>query len=436
MAPEEQRVRRSRTIRKPLGIGLGAMAGLFVLVFAWALTFNLSGAVIGKGQVQASASRIAVQHPIGGVVAEILANNGDKVESGAVLLKLDNASLSSQLATVESELFEILANEARLEAELNDQKRITPHPVLQEALKTRPEIRVLLDQQQRQLDDHYNSVGTQVSLLGQQASQAVDEARSVQAELEAKREQLAFSTKELDLATEYLNKGILTRTAVAQLQKDVITEKGNVSSLEAKVAQLQSKIAEQRLKINATPLDMKKLGADRLSLLRQQSKRMLETRNGLLFEMNKLYVRAPVSGMVFDSKVLGPRSVMEATKPIMYIVPDGKPNLIVVRVEAKDIDQVHVGQKAGIRFTTFNRRSTPIIDGRVTAISADAFVDEKKLVHYFVDVTLIDGELRKLGDVALLSGMPVEAFLETDSRSPASYVVKPLADFFSKSFRD
>ena len=164
MLAPDKRNRRSWTIRKPLGIGLVALAGLFVLVFAWAITFSISGAVIGRGQVQASINRIAVQHPVGGVVAEIRANSGDHVRSGDVVLRLDDASLRSELATVESELFEILANEARLEAELNDRRVLSVHPVLREAAKTNPGVQSLLQQQQRQLGAHYNSLVTEVSL--------------------------------------------------------------------------------------------------------------------------------------------------------------------------------------------------------------------------------------------------------------------------------
>ena len=224
---------------------------------------------------------------------------------------------------------------------------------------------------------------------------------------------------------------------VSALQKEVIAAKGEVSSLTAKLAQLDGRVAEQRLKIYGTPLQVKQLSADKLSLLRQQSKKLLESRNDILFKLGRLDVRAPVAGKVFDSKILGPRSIVEAAKPIMYIVPDGKPSLTVVRVEARDIDQVHVGQTAGLRFTTFNRRSTPVVGGRVTAVSADSFRDEKtQSYYYFVDVSLDERELTKLGGEELVSGMPVDAFLATDSRSPASYVVKPFADFFSKAFRD
>jgi HlyD family secretion protein len=437
MLPLDKGDRRSWTIRKPLGIGLAGLVVLFGLVFMWAVTFNISGAVIGKGQVQASANRIAVQHPVGGVVAEIRANNGEKVRSGDIVVRLDESALRADLAAVESELVELLANEARLEAELEGRRTLSLHPLLRGDLADQPGLRSLLNQQQLQLEAQRNSVGTQVSLLQEQRNQIRDDARGVQAALAAKREELALVNSELERATENLKKGYITRNVVSTLERESIKAKGELGSLEAKRSELEAKVAEQQLKTYATPLDARLSSADKLNLLRQQSTKLIESRNAIVYKLGKLDVRAPISGMVFDSKILGPRSVLEAAKPIMYIVPDNKPNLVVVRVEAKDIEQVHVGQEAGLRFTTFSKRSTPIVAGQVTAVSADAFLDEKtQTSYYFVDVKLIDREIEKLGGVELIPGMPVEAFLRTEGRSPASYVLKPITDFFARAFRD
>jgi HlyD family secretion protein len=437
MLPPDKPDRRSSSIRKPLGIGLAALIGLCVFVFAWAATADISGAIIGEGKVQASANRIVVQHPVGGVVAEILASDGDKVKGGDVVLRLDDSSLRSELAAVESELFEILANEARLEAELGDSRKLSVHPLLREAVTSNPGLKPLLDQQQRQLEAHYRSLRTEVSLLNQQRNQITDEAGGVRAALAAKREELALLSDELVSAMENLRNGYITKSVVSTLQRDVIKAKGEVGSLAAKKAELEGKVAEQRLKTYAAPLGVREISADRLNLSRQQSSKLIESRNAIVYRLGKLDVRAPVSGVVFDSKLLGPRSVIEAAKPIMYIVPNNKPNLVVVRVKATDIEQVHVGQEAGLRFTTFNRRSTPMIEGQVTAVSADAFLDEKtQKPYYFVDIKLIEREMRRLGAVELVSGMPVEAFLKTESRSPASYVVRPITDFFTKALRD
>jgi HlyD family secretion protein len=378
-----------------------------------------------------------VQHPIGGVVAEILANNGDRVKSGSVLVRLEDSSLRSDLATVESELFELLANEARLEAELNGRSSLSLNPILQEAVRNNPGLRSLLDEQQRQLQASRGSLFTEVSVLKQQKEQVADEARGVQAALAAKREEIALLSADVARAQDNFKKGYTTVTVVSGLQRELAKAKGEAGTLAAKRAELNGKLAEQQLKTQASPLDVRLLTAEKLNVSKQQSKKLIETRNGMLYKLGQLEVRAPVSGMVFDSKLLGPRSVIEAAKPIMYIVPDTKPNLVVVRVDARDIEQVHVGQPAGLRFTTFNKRSTPIIDGRVTAISADAFVDEKtQKPYYFVDVRLIDSEMKKLGKVELIPGMPVEAFLQTEGRTPASYVTRPVTDFFTRAFRD
>jgi HlyD family secretion protein len=429
--------RRSWTIRKPLGIGVVAMVGLFGLVFAWGATFDISGAVIAKGQVQVASSRIAVQHPVGGVVSEIMVENGDIVRSGDVVVKLDDTQLRSELAAVEGELFEILANEARLVAELDDSKELSPHPILREAAKQHPELEALLARQQRQLDAHYKSLATQVSLLEEQTSQIRDEATGEQASLDAKREQLLFSEDELASSLQSLDKGIITKTIVSTLQKDVMAAKGEVGRLTAKVAELKGKISEQELKIYAIPLDVKEKSADKLNQLGQQSKKLIESRNAILYKLTKLDIETPVSGRVHDSKILGRRSVVEAAKPIMYIIPDGEPTLVSVRVDAADIDQVHVGQEASLRFLAFNRRSTPVIKGEVSAVSADAFLDERtQKFYYSVEVSLIEEELQRLGDVTLISGMLVEAFLTTKSRSPASYVTKPVVDYFDRAFRD
>ena len=429
--------RRSWTVRKPLIIGLVAIFGLFGGVFAWAATSDISGAIIGQGKVEASGNRFAVQHPVGGVVAEILVDDGDRVSSGDVVLRLDDPALHSELAAVESELFELLANEARLEAEVENRRTLAVHPILQAAARSDPSVNMLIGQQQRQLNSHYTSLSAQLSLMGTQRMQTSEEAGGVHAALAAKREEVALLTEELASAQENMDKGYVTRTVVTTLQREVIRARGEVATLAAKIAELHGKDSEQRLETYAAPLESREESADRLNQSRQQSATLIANRSALLTQLAKLEVKAPVSGMIFDSQVLGPRSVVQAASPIMYVVPSSAPNLAIVRIEANDIEQVHVGQAVGLRFTTFNQRSTPMIDGRVSAISADAFRDERtQAFYYFVDIQLLDGELGRLGGAQLIAGMPVEAFIRTDQRSPASYLIKPIEDFFTRAFRD
>lgn len=435
--PQAKHIRRSWTLRKPLSIGFIAAAALSGLLFVWGTTLKISGAVIAKGQVQVSSTRTAVQHPVGGVVAEVVAENGDKVESGDIVVKLDETQLRSELAAVEGELFEILANEARLTAELEDQKELSPHPILLEASEGNLELVALLERQQRQLDAHYISLDTQIGLLREQIRQIHDQTLAEEAVLDSKRQHLALAEDELGKALQSLQKGIITKTVVTTLRKDVIAAKGEIGRLVAKIAELKGKVSEQQLKSLTIPADLKSKISESLNLIRQSRKKLIENRSNLTYKLSKLEIKTPVSGIVHDSKILGLQSVVEAAKPLMYIVPDKEPVSASVHVDAADIDQVYLGQEASLRFIAFNRRSTPVIAGKVTNISADAFLDERtQKIYYFVEVSLIAPEIRKLGEVTLIAGMPVEAFFTTRSRSPASYITKPIADYFTRAFRD
>ena len=429
--------RRSWSVRKPLAIGFAAMFGLFGGVIAWASTFEIAGAVIGKGKIEASASRYAIQHPVGGIVSEVLVSNGDRVEAGDVILRLDDPVLEADLRAIESELFELLANEARLVAEVENSRTLVAHPLLLNAAKDDPAIRLVMQQQQQQLDAHHRSLATQVSLMRSQRTQTSEETGGVLAALSAKEDELVLLNEELATAEANMEQGYVTRSVVTTLQREVIKTRGEVGTLAAKAAELRGRDSEQRLKTFATPLEFRGESAERLNQSKQQSAKLIEHRSALLARLEKLAVKAPLSGVIFDSQVQGPRSVIEAAKPIMYVVPSTAPKLAIVRVEANDIEDVHVGQSAGLRFTTFNQRSTPMINGKVSAISADAFRDEKtQTFYYFVDIRLTDDETKKLGSVQLLPGMPVDAFISTQERSPASYVFKPISDFFTLAFRD
>jgi HlyD family secretion protein len=151
-----------------------------------------------------------------------------------------------------------------------------------------------------------------------------------------------------------------------------------------------------------------------------------------------LDIRAPVAGIVYDMSVQTPRSVIRAADPVLYLIPQDRPLLIVVRVEPIHIDQIVIGQQVNLRFSALDQRTTPELIGQVTLISADSFEDEARgLTYYRAEIALNAGEVSKLneGDV-LIPGMPVEAFVRTADRSPLAYLIKPVADYFNRAFRE
>lgn len=165
---------------------------------------------------------------------------------------------------------------------------------------------------------------------------------------------------------------------------------------------------------------------------------MAEQRRSLKERMTRLDITAPVSGVVYGLQVHTPRSVIRSADPVLFLVPQDRPLVIAARVDPIHIDQLHMGQDVILRFSAFDQRQTPELFGKVVQISADAFEDETRSVSYYrAEITLNDGEAERLPEgTVLIPGMPVEAFIRTEDRSPIAYLVKPLSDYFTKAFRE
>ena len=213
--------------------------------------------------------------------------------------------------------------------------------------------------------------------------------------------------------------------------------RGEIGKLTAQIAELRGKISEIGLNRHSVRPDAVNLAAQDLAKLRPERTRFLEGRASILDGLTKLEIRAPVSGQIYQSRVQGVQSVVVAAVPLMMIVPDHVPVLASIRVFSTDIDQTYLGQAASLKFKAFNGRQIPIILGRVAQISADATLDTRtQKTYYQVKVALLPEEMVKLGDKDLIPGMPVEAFLSTETRTPLSYVLRPFMFYFDRAFRD
>ncbi|MHA3977336.1 HlyD family type I secretion periplasmic adaptor subunit [Halovulum sp. GXIMD14794] len=431
------RQRKTWNARSPLLLSVGALVMLAALIGAWAARANIAGAVIGKGTIKVSNTMTAVQHPIGGVVAEIFAFNGDQVDAGDVVVRLEDAQLRSDLKVVEGSLFETLANIARLEAEIDGRTDIVLHPLLEEAVSDRAEVRKLVERTQRQLTAQFEAFTTEARLLDEQVAQAESQILGIAAQVAAKREEKGYIDDEMNRLMDLADRGLLKQAELFNLQKNLTAVNGEIGRLEASIAELRGKISEIELKRHTIIPKEQKLAVAELSKLRPDRAKFLEQRASILSNLSRLDIRAPISGRIHDSKVLGLRSVVVAASPLMMIIPDAAPAMVLVKVDSSDIDQVFLGQNAQLKFTAFNGRHIPIILGDVIQLSADAFVDPiTKKAHYEVIVSLKPGEIEKLGERELIPGMPVEAFFSTESRTPMNYMMRPVMTYLDRAFRD
>ncbi len=429
--------RRTWSNKMPLVVGIGSVIFLAITVGGWSMNVNITGAVLGKGIIQSAASKQAIQHPVGGVVSEVRVDNGDLIIAGDIVVRLDDTQLRTELKIIEGELYELLSKEARLLAEIDDTPELELHPLLSSAISLDPEVRKLVDRQRKHLFSRIGSLHTETELLRAQIKQVEKQIAGITAERSSKSRQKNLFDQELTDVRKLVKRRLMKKSDLYKLEKDRLAVEGELGKLAAKSAELEGKVSELELKLFSLGPKQREESIVELEKMRPLKTKSMEKRIGILDRLSKLEIRSPISGKIHDTQIEGLRSVVVAAKPLMFVVPRGKPLVVVVKVDATDIEQLFRGQSASVRFTAFNRRSTPTIQGDVTKISADAFLDPtKKNLYYEVEIALKDEEVKKLGSKPLIPGMPVDAFITTRSRSPFSYVTRPLVDYFDRAFRD
>ena len=423
---------------RPLIIGvisLGVLVGGFG---TWAVQASIAGAIIAAGQIEVDRNRQVVQHPDGGVVETISIVEGDRVAAGDVLMRLDGSRQRSELAVIESQLWEVMSRRARLEAEANEQDTITyAEDLLAEAAAT-PEVEGLVAGQTRLFLARGETIAQQIEQLTKRKSQIGNQIEGTDAQLASLSRQFELIREELSGQQELLDKGLAQAGRVLGLQRQEADLAGRVGELQAARAQAEGRLTELDLEILRIATSRREEAITQLRDMRIRELELRENRSNLQTRLSRLDVRAPVSGIVYGLAVFGPQSVVRAAEPVLFLVPQDRPLVIAARVDPIHIDQVYPTQDVVLRFSALDQRTTPELFGEVTLISADAFTDQNTGQQYYrAEVIMNDGEIEKLPEgQGLIPGMPVETYIRTTDRSPMAYLLKPLTDYFTRAFRE
>lgn len=425
-------------VRGTIVFGLLVVALLVGGFGYWSATANISGAVIAAGRIEVDQNRQVVQHPDGGVVERISVKEGDIVATSDVLVSLDDSRLLSNLAIIEVQLFEIMARRARLEAEQNDADTVSFDPELVEKGHSDPEIQSLMDGQTRLFTATLETYAEETQQLGKRSAQVSDQIAGIDAQLEAMTVQLGLIAKEKEDQQTLLSRGLAQASRVLALQREEARLRGTVGELTARRSQAEGRITEFELEILRRKAARRENAIAQLRDLEYRELELSEQRRSLQTRLERLEIRAPVSGVVYDMQVFARKSVILPAEPILFIVPQDRPFVISGQVETIHVDQVYSTQDVAVRLPTFNQRTTPELAGTVTKVSPDAFRDEQTgAAYYKVEIVLNEGELAKLPDDAVLvPGMPVEAYMQTSARTLAEYLIQPFTDYFKKAFRE
>ena len=420
-----------------LRVGYFALAVLLIGLGGWAVFAQISGAIVSPGAIEVEGNRQVVQHPTGGVISAIHARDGDEVSAGDVLIELEGSALFSELEIVEGQWFEILARGSRLEAERDGLEEVVFYPELVDRAEDDPDIAALMSAQRQQFETRRKLQSDEHKQLDERQVQIAKQNEGLISLQSANDEQIDLLSREIQGQEELLAQGLTQITRVLTPQRELARLRGTAGQVEATIAENRGRIAE--IEIERVRLDAQ-LREEAIAEFRDLEFREIELRERrteLMDRIEKLDLRAPVAGIVYGSTADTLRGVIRAAEPVMYIVPRDIPLIVRSQIDPIHIDQVYVGQAATLRFSAFDARTTPEVDGVVKSVSADAFEDEQRGMRYYRAEIEVDQSMRDaLGDKTPLPGMPVEAFIKTEDRSPLDYLTKPLASYFNRAFRE
>lgn len=422
--PEESSQRRALKIA----------AGLLILLFLLAAFVPIGGAVIGSGQagVETRVKRIA--HPTGGVIAMIAVTNGEHVEKGALLMRLDDRVTGAEASFSNLTVEQLLAQRARLEAERLGAKAIAFPPELTGS--TSASARKAMTDERQLFGTRLSEQGQLRAQLAARVMQHTQQIRGLEAQIVSLQRQRALIGPELEGVRELWSKKLVTINRLNQLERTAVDIDGNIGSLRAQIAQTRARIAEaqeQSIQLGETRRAQAgtELGYVNTALNDQRLRSVAASD-----QQDRSEIRTPYSGTVEKLAFSAVGDVVKPAEPILEIVPDRDAMVVEVAISPVDIDQVRPGLPARVHFSSFNRATTPEIPAKVIYVATDRSDNpEAKASFYVVRVQVDQAALQREG-LDLRSGMPAEVYIETGNRSLLSYVTKPLRDQFMRAFRD
>lgn len=423
--------------RRPLLIGFGTIIALVVGFGGWSMLTTIDGAVVSPGVIEVDQNRQVVEHPDGGVVAEINVVEAQHVNAGDLLIRLDGSLLQSEFSIVEGQLFEAMAHRDRLEAERDG----LPAPVftgeIADLVATRPDVADLIEGQKKLFAARLETFEAQQAQLGHREEEAGAQVEGIKAQIEATKQQLDILSPVLAAQQKLLDQGLTQASRVSDLQTQQASLRGNLGELQGSQAQAEGRATEVELQKLQLASQRREDAGSQLRDLGPLAMEMAEKRRSLAEQIARLDIRAPLSGIVLGLAVTAPKSVVRPADPILYIVPQDRPLVIVAQVSPIHVDEIRVGETVRVSFPAFNSRTTPQLSGKLVNISADALSDSKSgATYYRAEISLDEGEVARLGTRNLIPGMPVQAFIETEERTPMAYLLKPFTDYFRLAFRE
>jgi HlyD family secretion protein len=300
------------------------------------------------------------------------------------------------------------------------------------------EVDELMHGQTALFDARLETLHRSISQLENRQLQLKNQIDGIDAMTDSLQSQIALTEEETAAQEDLLDRGLAQGSRVLNLRREVARLSGSIGETTARRAQALESIAEIEIELLKLQSQRREEAIGTLRDLQVNEMELAERRYALHTQLSRLEIKAPVSGVIYDLRLLGEQSVIRPAEPLMFIVPQDRPMQIEARVSPININAVAIGQEVVIRFRSFDMRETPDLFGKVTLVSPDAFADTATgETYYRIEVELPEAEMSKLAaDQVVIPGMPVDAFLRTGEYSPLTYLMQPLARYFGTAMRD
>ncbi|WP_404298482.1 HlyD family type I secretion periplasmic adaptor subunit [Halomonas sp.] len=415
--------------------------GMVILLLAfggfgtWAFTASLAVAVVAPGSVSMESFKRTVQHLEGGIVKEILVEDGDHVVVGDSLIVLSDTQSRAQLDIARSQYLINRAMEIRLLAEQSGVQDLAFPDELTESDRER--VQEVLAVQQSLFQARRQSLQSTLESLDEQVNQMREQIRGLEEQIGINRRRVASLQSEAEDFRSLFREGLGDNQRIRELERQVLQYQGLVAQHRSEIARLKSQISENQMQKEVRRQEFQSDIGEQLRNAQAQIAEAEERITSLTDQVDRTTIMAPATGTVVGLAVHTEGAVIRSGDTVMDIVPSNDGFVVEARVPNRDIDNIYIGQPATIRFSAFNQRLTNEIAGQVIHVSADSFEDEATGQMYYktrIRVTE-EGEKDMTEQMQLLSGMPAEVLIKTGERNFASYIAKPITDMLARAMQ-
>lgn len=427
-----------RSIRLHSFVGLTVLFASFGGFGYWAATAPLASAIIAQGSFVATGNNKVVQHLEGGIIKEMMVGEGASVKEGDVLLTLDQTAALTNERMLKLRRLRLEAVVARLRAEAQGSNELKlPDIVMAEA--SDPDVNAIIQSQNVVFRSKQVKLDEQLNLIEKNIKSLEYRFDGYKGQREAFERQLALLSDERDSKERLVKVGYMRKTDLLAIERAIADAMGDISRLNGELNESEAEIAKFRQEAIIAVNSNKQAALDALETAESDLDSVRQQMHEAAGVLERTVIRSPVTGTVVRSYYHTAGGVITTGKPIMEILPAHVPLILEAQVLRTSIDQLHEGQTAAIRLTALNRRTTPVLEGKVFYVSADSIEENAGMSVkdvYIVRVEIPDSQIARVHNFHPVPGMPAEVLIQSSERTFFEYLSKPIADSMSRAFKE